>query len=391
VVCFNRGRVAHILAHFDEPDGPISAAYFHARGWVAADAALGSIEIEVNGQLYPVSRYPRPDVQSAYAKLHTTGFSAFPRLWDFDWQRGIRLRVLHQGEIVAEQAVSLAAGVSIDAAAQGAARLAKREWLRGKVNCPRCHARLDANFSCASCGKSYLTPSGSLALMPADSSGTWEFQFGGAVCQHGYDGDVGEILDEVESRGGYVLDCGAGLRPRVNPHVVTVEIADFPTTDVLGINQQLPFADGIFDAVLSLHVLEHVSDPFQCADELIRVLKPGGKLLAVTPMIVPEHGFPHHFYNPTRKGLEHLFRRLRMERLFIPYMGHPINGVRTVLEIYRDCLPADQRTKFLKMSVSDLLSGALVDAIGQAHCTSLNEEGRWRLAANYCIVASKPA
>jgi SAM-dependent methyltransferase len=383
--------VAHILAHFDEPDGPISTAFFHARGWVAAEAPLGAIEIELNGQRYPVSRYARPDVQAAYANYHTAGFSAFPRLWDFDWQHGIRLRVLHQGEIAAERLVSLAAGVTMDAAAQGAARLAKRNWLKGKVNCPRCHATLDATFSCVVCRKPYLTATGSLALMPADHADPSEFEFGGAVCQHGYDGDVNAILAEVESRGGYVLDCGAGLRPRVNPHVVTVEITDFPTTDVLGINQQLPFADGIFDAVLSLHVLEHVSDPFQCAEELIRVLKPGGKLLAVTPMIVPEHGYPHHFYNPTRKGLEHLFRRLRMERLFIPYMGHPINGVRTVLEIYRDCLPADRRAKFLEMSVSDLLSGELVDAIGMDHCTSLNDEGRWRLAANYCIVASKPA
>jgi SAM-dependent methyltransferase len=155
-------------------------------------------------------------------------------------------------------------------------------------------------------------------------------------------------------------------------------------------NQDLPFSDGIFDAVLSLHVLEHVSDPFRCASELIRVLKPGGKLFAVTPMIVPEHGYPHHYYNPTREGLAHLFRSIRTERVFIPHLGHPINGVRAILETYAGYLPADRREKFLEMSVSDLLGGSLLDAINQDHCASLAEEGRWRLAANYCIVASKP-
>jgi SAM-dependent methyltransferase len=42
----------------------------------------------------------------------------------------------------------------------------------------------------------------------------------------------------------------------------------------------LPFEDGFFDAVLAKDVLEHLQDPGRVARELLRVLRPGGKLIA---------------------------------------------------------------------------------------------------------------
>ncbi|MGN6664165.1 MAG: class I SAM-dependent methyltransferase [Solirubrobacterales bacterium] len=43
--------------------------------------------------------------------------------------------------------------------------------------------------------------------------------------------------------------------------------------------EQLPFADGAFDAVVSTLVLCTVSDPARAISEVTRVLKPGGRLL----------------------------------------------------------------------------------------------------------------
>jgi SAM-dependent methyltransferase len=45
----------------------------------------------------------------------------------------------------------------------------------------------------------------------------------------------------------------------------------------------MPFADDSFDAVFALDVLEHVDDEGQFAREIVRVLKPGGKLVLTTP------------------------------------------------------------------------------------------------------------
>lgn len=45
---------------------------------------------------------------------------------------------------------------------------------------------------------------------------------------------------------------------------------------VLGSGLQLPFADASFDVCYSSNVLEHVSDPWRMADEMLRVTRPGG-------------------------------------------------------------------------------------------------------------------
>jgi SAM-dependent methyltransferase len=47
--------------------------------------------------------------------------------------------------------------------------------------------------------------------------------------------------------------------------------------------QQLPFPDGSFDVVASLETVEHLPDPVQGMRELVRVLKPGGKLVLTGP------------------------------------------------------------------------------------------------------------
>jgi demethylmenaquinone methyltransferase/2-methoxy-6-polyprenyl-1,4-benzoquinol methylase len=43
----------------------------------------------------------------------------------------------------------------------------------------------------------------------------------------------------------------------------------------------LPFADKCFDAVISAHMLEHLPNPFQGLQEMIRVLRPGAPLVLV--------------------------------------------------------------------------------------------------------------
>ena len=50
----------------------------------------------------------------------------------------------------------------------------------------------------------------------------------------------------------------------------------------------LPFADKTFDHVICSEVLEHIPDDCKAANELIRVLKPGGSLAVSVPRFLPE-------------------------------------------------------------------------------------------------------
>jgi SAM-dependent methyltransferase len=52
-----------------------------------------------------------------------------------------------------------------------------------------------------------------------------------------------------------------------------------PATQVAADLTRLPYADGVFDAIVCGWVLEHLPDPSPGLCELARVLKPGGKLL----------------------------------------------------------------------------------------------------------------
>ena len=47
--------------------------------------------------------------------------------------------------------------------------------------------------------------------------------------------------------------------------------------------QQLPFRDGVFDAVMSIAVLQLVPDAEQALAEMVRVLRPGGRIAIMVP------------------------------------------------------------------------------------------------------------
>lgn len=69
--------------------------------------------------------------------------------------------------------------------------------------------------------------------------------------------------------------------------------------------------DAAFDAVFMLEVLEHVRTPHTALQEILRVLKPGGRLFLSTPFIFPIHDEPHDYFRFTRYGLAFLLESFR--------------------------------------------------------------------------------
>jgi SAM-dependent methyltransferase len=49
------------------------------------------------------------------------------------------------------------------------------------------------------------------------------------------------------------------------------------------VGERLPFPDGAFDLVFSHEVLEHVADDRACAAEMVRVARPGGRIVIFVP------------------------------------------------------------------------------------------------------------
>ncbi len=72
----------------------------------------------------------------------------------------------------------------------------------------------------------------------------------------------------------------------------------------------LPFKDNSIDAVMCLSVFEHLSDPFEAAVELYRVLKSGGQAFLIIPFMLAEHSKKDgygDYYRFTAQGIRHLF------------------------------------------------------------------------------------
>ncbi len=149
-----------------------------------------------------------------------------------------------------------------------------------------------------------------------------------------------------------VLDvgCGVGMYTvtflRETPHVFGVEIEYERALEareraagmVQSPGEWLPFHDAAFDVVFSHEVLEHVADDRACVAEMVRVTRPGGRIVVFVPnRLYPfeTHGIfwrgRYHFGNAplvnwlptvlrnrlaphvrayTAGGLRHLFDRL---------------------------------------------------------------------------------
>ena len=248
-------------------------------------------------------------------------------------------------------------------------------------------------IACEECGAEFKQETQALNMITPDLYSAFNLKPTSNVSANPYDATCIEIIRSVASKGGMVLDCGAGFRADFNPNVINSEIVDYPTTDILAVGQTLPFKSDSFDAVLSQAVLEHVSDPFACANEITRVTRPGGTIFCVVPLNQPEHGYPNHFYNMTRQGLRNLFGDgIEIEKQFVPDRGQPIFSLRWFLEIYCDGLPPQVREKFESMSVREILDHNIGDrdlAGVFDYIQELEEEVRWRLASTTGLLARK--
>jgi ubiquinone/menaquinone biosynthesis C-methylase UbiE len=111
-----------------------------------------------------------------------------------------------------------------------------------------------------------------------------------------HDTVYGELIRKYLVPGQKVLDAGCGRYMRFCKDlsdaaaVVGIDLETTLETDnrsmpfgVRGDVSRLPFPNGHFDMVISRSVIEHLEDPPQVFREFSRVLRPGGKVVIITP------------------------------------------------------------------------------------------------------------
>lgn len=131
-----------------------------------------------------------------------------------------------------------------------------------------------------------------------------------------------ELVPLLQKRAhGRLLDVGCGRMPYrkyLEPHVTAYDGFDAERrsehTLYLGDAHDMhEVADGSYDTVISLSVLEHLRRPWVAMGELARVCRPGGVVIVEVPHLSRYHELPHDYYRFTEHGLAELGRSVGLE------------------------------------------------------------------------------
>ena len=104
-------------------------------------------------------------------------------------------------------------------------------------------------------------------------------RFRGRIMENGC--GVGMYMQHLIPLGGKITGLDYDYERVLESHALGLNVIN-------AAGEHLPYPDGIFDIVMSNEVIEHVQDDRKATTEIIRVLKPGGRLLLFCPNI----GYP---------------------------------------------------------------------------------------------------
>lgn len=105
----------------------------------------------------------------------------------------------------------------------------------------------------------------------------------------------GRFLAQMRALGWQVM----GVEP--DAEAAAIARARFGVDVTCGSLEDAAFPDSTFDAITMKHVIEHVPYPVQTLEECRRILKPGGRLVVMTPN---SESIGHRFFAEAWRGLE---------------------------------------------------------------------------------------
>jgi SAM-dependent methyltransferase len=92
-------------------------------------------------------------------------------------------------------------------------------------------------------------------------------------------------LKEIRSSKYSVLELGSsgGITSELNPKIITTDIRKAVGVNAMVNGMSLPFIDESLDGIIAKDILHHIPDPVPHFAEVVRTLKPGGKIVYIEP------------------------------------------------------------------------------------------------------------
>lgn len=349
------------IYHIDSPNlnAEIASTFVIIRGWIVAGSPIENPSLCNNTGTHKqlLGQESRPDVEKAYPGQYIFGFKhliAIPELApETSWLISF---------ILNQNLYNFAIPFSVSQAAVEAfwnLKTQKLQKLLPTFRCPVCNGEnlehLPTTINCPNCHSSFSHNQLHYNFLTPDLIEYAKIKPTSNISTTGYDKISQNLIKKFSD--GLILDNGCGVKDYYNfLNIVNFEIVGYPSTDVVGVGEKLPFKSNIFEAVFSFAVLEHVRNPFECAKEIMRVLKPGGTLYIQVPFLQPFHGYPDHYYNMTSSGLKNLFdNNIEILEAGVQDVGLPIWALTWFLNSYIQGLPADIAEQFKNMKIGELL------------------------------------
>lgn len=190
---------------------------------------------------------------------------------------------------------------------------------------------------------------------------------------------------------GLFMDLGCGLVDSLYDNVLYVEVYPSLTADVIvPADCDYPFVSEAFDGIGCFAVFEHVKYPWKVASEIKRMLKPGGMAFIDWPFLQPVHGYPSHYYNATRQGLELLFSDAgRIEFCRTEPSQDAAFTLTWILRKFLQELPLDKRKRVSALSIADLVRESPLDPFWREIMEGFPETGNADLACGNTLCFTK--
>lgn len=358
---------------------------FIVAGWIIPDPEnpISRIEVRVNGEVRAVTLpgLRRQDVAAAYPDRDSlwSGFVTEILVDDLDETKiDVEVRAnLREGHLTVD---------NFNAKVKGLERIVPprpRNWRYPEIlACPYCSSSIEeaaTEVRCHGCQRQFPK------------------RRGAPVFTNGEDGILSHLLvtnptnpnavdhTQIIQSEKLVLDLGAG-NPRDSehyPNVVFHEFVQYAYTDVVSTCERLPYHEGTFDAVISKAAFEHLARPWDMADEIYRVLKPGGMVRVDTAFMFPLHGDPYHFFNMTLDGAREIFKRFESIRDGVMPYQTPAHSLKAQFETMLQHLTSEEwRQRITEWK--DLIG------VGYALDSVIDAKGHERLAAGVFYEGRKP-
>jgi uncharacterized protein YbaR (Trm112 family)/SAM-dependent methyltransferase len=202
--------------------------------------------------------------------------------------------------------------------------------------CPICRGMVvpdESAVACRSCAHRYPVVDG-IPVMLRDPAAAYVAHENDLPVRPGYARWKERLILKSLTDAQIALDFGAGNQGLDDPCIVKMDLVLGPHIDVVGDVHDLPFRDGSIDFAFGGAVMEHLPRPHRAADELYRVLKPGGYLYADWNFLMAYHGYPHHYFNATLNGIGETFRQFTQIELDVGPGHGAAFAFRSILQTY---------------------------------------------------------